>query len=105
MDQVLQNYLLQYLLGFAAVIMIFPAFRFIGKTITIFSVLSYFLLPVVSYSQSILIQHCFNMPEISLTAAAVNFIVYIYPLLLLFAVLYISSALVPDKNTRKEVLP
>lgn len=105
-DVLMNNgYLLQYLLGFAAVIMIFPAFRFIGKTITIFSVLSYFLLPVVSYSQSILIQHCFNMPEISLTAAAVNFIVYIYPLLLLFAVLYISSALVPDKNTRKEVLP
>lgn len=105
-DVLMNNgYLLQYLLGFAAVMMIFPAFRFIGKTITIFSVLSYFLLPVVSYSQSILIQHCFNMPEINLTAAAVNFIVYIYPLLLLFAVLYISSALVPDKNTRKEVLP
>lgn len=97
--------LLQYLLGFAAVMMIFPAFRSIGKTITIFSVLSYFLLPVVSYSQSILIQQCFNMTEITLTAAAVNFIVYIYPLLLLLAVLYISSALVPDKNTRKEVLP
>ena len=45
------------------------------------------------------------MPDISLTASAVHFIVYIYPLLLLFAVLYISSALVPDKNTRKEVLP
>lgn len=105
-DVLMNNgYLLQYLLGFAAVMMIFPAFRFIGKTITIFSVLSYFLLPVVTYSQSMLIQHCFNMPEINLTAAAINFIVYIYPLLLLFAVLYISSALVPDKNTRKEVLP
>lgn len=105
-DVLMNNgYLLQYLLGFAAVMMIFPAFRFIGKTITIFSVLSYFLLPVVSYSQGMLIQHCFNMPEINLTAAAINFIVYIYPLLLLFAVLYISSALVPDKNTRKEVLP
>lgn len=58
-DVLMNNgYLLQYLLGFAAVMMIFPAFRFIGKTITIFSVLSYFLLPVVSYSQSILIQHC-----------------------------------------------
>ena len=97
--------LLQYLLGFAAVMMIFPAFRFIGKTITIFSVLSYFLLPVVTFSQSMLIQQCFNITEITLTAAAVNFIVYVYPLLLLFAVLYISSALVPDKNTRKEVLP
>lgn len=105
-DVLMNNgYLLQYLLGFAAVMMIFPAFRFIGKTITIFSVLSYFLLPIVSYSQAMLIQHCFNMPEINLTAAAINFIVYIYPLLLLFAVLYISSALVPDKNTRKEVLP
>lgn len=100
-----KGYLLQYLLGFGAVMMMFPAFRFIGKTITIFSVLSYFLLPVVTYSQSMLIQQCFNMPEINLTAAAVNFVVYIYPLLLLFAVLYISSALVPDKNTRKEVLP
>lgn len=100
-----KGYLLQYSIGFGAVMMMFPAFRFIGKTITIFSVLSYFLLPVVTYSQSILIQHCFNMPEINLTAAAVNFVVYIYPLLLLFAVLYISSALVPDKNTRKEVLP
>lgn len=105
-DVLMNNgYLLQYLLGFAAVMMIFPAFRFIGKTITIFSVLSYFLLPVVTFSQSMLIQQCFNMPEINLTAAAINFIVYIYPLLLLFAVLYISSALVPDKNTRKEVLP
>lgn len=100
-----KGYLLQYSIGFGAVMMMFPAFRFIGKTITIFSVLSYFLLPVVTYSQSMLIQHCFNMPEINLTAAAVNFVVYIYPLLLLFAVLYISSALVPDKNTRKEVLP
>ncbi len=63
------------------------------------------MLPVVTYSQSMLIQHSFNMPDISLTASAVHFIVYIYPLLLLFAVLYISSALVPDKNTRKEVLP
>ena len=105
-DVLMNNgYLLQYLLGFAAVMMIFPAFRFIGKTITIFSVLSYFLLPVVTFSQSMLIQQCFNITEITLTAAAVNFIVYIYPLLLLFAVLYISSALVPDKNTRKEVLP
>jgi|GEM_PF-3042020 len=105
-DVLMNNgYLLQYLLGFAAVMMIFPAFRFIGKTITIFSVLSYFLLPVVTFSQSMLIQQCFNMTEITLTAAAVNFIVYVYPLLLLFAVLYISSALVPDKNTRKEVLP
>ena len=103
-DVLMNNgYLLQYLLGFAAVMMIFPAFRFIGKTITIFSVLSYFLLPVVTFSQSMLIQQCFNITEITLTAAAVNFIVY--PLLLLFAVLYISSALVPDKNTRKEVLP
>ena len=100
-----KGYLLQYSIGFGAVMMMFPAFRFIGKTITIFSVLSYFLLPVVTYSQSMLIKHCFNMPEINLTAAAVNFVVYIYPLLLLFAVLYISSALVPDKNTRKEVLP
>ena len=105
-DVLMNNgYLLQYLLGFAAVMMIFPAFRFIGKTITIFSVLSYFLLPVVTFSQSMLIQQCFNITEITLTAAAVNFIVYVYPLLLLFAVLYISSALVPDKNTRKEVLP
>lgn len=105
-DVLMNNgYLLQYLLGFAAVMMIFPAFRFIGKTITIFSVLSYFLLPVVTFSQSMLIQQCFNMTEITLTAAAVNFIVYVYPLILLFAVLYISSALVPDKNTRKEVLP
>lgn len=105
--EILMNngYLLQYSLGFGAVIMIFPAFRFIGKTITIFSVISYFMLPVVTYSQSMLIQHSFNMPDISLTASAVHFIVYIYPLLLLFAVLYISSALVPDKNTRKEVLP
>lgn len=100
-----KGYLLQYLIGFGAVMMMFPAFRFIGKTITIFSVLSYFLLPVVTYSQSMLIQQCFNMSEINLTAAAVNFVVYIYPLLLLFAVLYISSALVPDKNTREEVLP
>lgn len=105
-DVLMNNgYLLQYLLGFAAVMMIFPAFRFIGKTITIFSVLSYFLLPVVTFSQSMLIQQCFNITEITLTAAAVNFIVYVYPLILLFAVLYISSALVPDKNTRKEVLP
>ena len=105
-DVLMNNgYLLQYLLGFAAVMMIFPAFRFIGKTITIFSVLSYFLLPVVTFSQSMLIQQCFNMTEITLTASAVNFIVYVYPLILLFAVLYISSALVPDKNTRKEVLP
>ncbi len=105
-DVLMNNgYLLQYLLGFAAVMMIFPAFRFIGKTITIFSVLSYFLLPVVTFSQSMLIQQCFNMTEITLTTAAVNFIVYVYPLILLFAVLYISSALVPDKNTRKEVLP
>ena len=105
-DVLMNNgYLLQYLLGFAAVMMIFPAFRFIGKTITIFSVLSYFLLPVVTFSQSMLIQQCFNMTEITLTASAINFIVYVYPLILLFAVLYISSALVPDKNTRKEVLP
>ena len=105
-DVLMNNgYLLQYLLGFAAVMMIFPAFRFIGKTITIFSVLSYFLLPVVTFSQSMLIQQCFNITEITLTASAVNFIVYVYPLILLFAVLYISSALVPDKNTRKEVLP
>lgn len=105
-DALMNNgYLLQYLLGFGAAMMVFPAFRFLGKTITIFSVLSYFLLPVVIYSQGVLIKHCFNLSEINLTAAAVNFIVYIYPLLLLFAVLYISSALVPDKNTRKEVLP
>ncbi len=105
-DVLMNNgYLLQYLLGFGAAMMIFPAFRFLGKTITIFSVLSYFLLPVVTFSQSMLIQQCFNISEINLTAAAISFIVYIYPLLLLFAVLYISSALVPDKNTRKEVLP
>ncbi len=105
-DVLMNNgYILQYLLGFGAAMMIFPAFRFLGKTITIFSVLSYFLLPVVTYSQSMLIQQCFNISEINLTAAAISFIVYIYPLLLLFAVLYISSALVPDKNTRKEVLP
>ncbi len=100
-----QGYLLQYLLGFGAVMMIFPAFRFIGKSITIFSVLSYFLLPAVAYSQAFLIKQSFNLTEINLTAAAINFVVYIYPLLLLLAVLYISSALVPDKNTRKEVLP
>ncbi len=100
-----KGYLLQYLLGFGASILIFPAFRFIGKTITIFSILSYFMLPVVTYSQAMLIKHSFELPEISLTAAAIQFIVYIYPLLLLFTVLYISSALVPDENTRKEVLP
>lgn len=99
------GYLLQYMLGFGAIMLIFPAFRFIGKTITIFSVLSYFLLPVVTYSQGFLIEKCMVLPEINLTAAAVQFIVYIYPLLLLFAVLYISSALVPDTNKRKEVLP
>ncbi len=99
------GYLLQYMLGFGAIMLIFPAFRFIGKTITIFSVLSYFLLPVVTYSQGFLIEKCMSLPEINLTAAAVQFIVYIYPLLLLFAVLYISSALVPDTNKRKEVLP
>ncbi len=99
------GYLLQYMLGFGAIMLIFPAFRFIGKTIIIFSVLSYFLLPVVTYSQGFLIEKCMVLPEINLTAAAVQFIVYIYPLLLLFAVLYISSALVPDTNKRKEVLP
>ena len=99
------GYLLQYMLGFGAIMLIFPAFRFIGKTITIFSILSYFLLPVVTYSQGFLIEKCMVLPEINLTAAAVQFIVYIYPLLLLFAVLYISSALVPDTNKRKEVLP
>ena len=99
------GYLLQYMLGFGAIMLIFPAFRFIGKTIIIFSVLSYFLLPVVTYSQGFLIEKCMVLPEINLTAAAVQFIVYIYPLLLFFAVLYISSALVPDTNKRKEVLP
>lgn len=105
-DVLMNNgYLLQYILGFGAIILIFPAFRFIGKTITIFSVMSYFLLPVVIYSQGVLINTSLKFDDINLTAAAINFIVYIYPLLLLFAVLYISSALVPDKNTRKEVLP
>ncbi len=105
-DVLMNNgYLLQYMLGFGAIILIFPAFRFIGKTITIFSVMSYFLLPVVIYSQGVLINTSLKFDDINLTAAAINFIVYIYPLLLLFAVLYISSALVPDKNTRKEVLP
>lgn len=97
--------LLQYLLGFAASILIIPAFRFIGKTLTIFSVLSYFLLPLVSYSQSRLIVHAFTLSEINLTAAAVSFLVYVYPVILFFAVLYISSAIVPDKEKRREVLP
>ena len=97
--------LLQYLLGFAASILIIPAFRFIGKTLTIFSVLSYFLLPLVSYSQSRLIIHAFTLSEINLTAAAVSFLVYVYPIILFFAVLYISSAIVPDKEKRREVLP
>lgn len=97
--------LLQYLLGFAAAILIIPAFRFIGKTLTIFSVLSYFLLPLVSYSQSRLIVHAFSLSEINLTAAAVSFLVYVYPIILFFAVLYISSAIVPDKEKRREVLP
>lgn len=97
--------LLHYLLGFAASLLIIPAFRFIGKTLTIFSVLSYILLPLVSYSQSKLILYAFTLSEINLTAAAVMFLVYIYPIILFFAVLYISSAIVPDANTRKEVLP
>lgn len=96
---------LQYMLIFGAVLMIFPACRFIGKTFTIFSVLSYFILPVIVYLQSIMIKYSINLPEVSLTAAAVNFTVYIYPLLMLFIILFISSALVPDRNIRKEVLP
>lgn len=97
--------LLQYLLGFAAALLIIPAFRFIGKSLTIFAVLSYFLLPVAAYSQSKLIMYAFELNAVNLTAAAVTFIVYIYPVILLFAVLYISSALVPDKEKRREVLP
>ncbi len=97
--------LLQYLLGFAASILVIPAFRFIGKTLTIFAVLSYFLLPLVAYTQSKLIDYAFTLNEINLTAAAVTFLVYVYPIILFFVVLYISSALVPDKETRSEVLP
>ena len=97
--------LLQYLLGFAASMLVIPAFRFIGKTLTIFAVISYFLLPLIAYSQSRLIDYAFTLNEVNLTAAAVTFLVYVYPVILFFVVLYISSALVPDKETRREVLP
>lgn len=97
--------LLQYLLGFAASMLVIPAFRFIGKTLTIFAVISYFLLPLIAYSQSRLIDYAFTLNEVNLTAAAVTFLVYVYPVILFFVVLYISSALVPDKETRSEVLP
>ena len=52
-----------------------------------------------------LIDYAFTLNEINLTAAAVTFLVYVYPIILFFVVLYISSALVPDKETRSEVLP
>ena len=97
--------LLQYLLGFAASMLVIPAFRFIGKTLTIFLFISYFLLPLIAYSQSRLIDYAFTLNEVNLTAAAVTFLVYVYPVILFFVVLYISSALVPDKETRREVLP
>ena len=97
--------LLQYLLGFAASMLVIPAFRFIGKTLTIFAVISYFLLPLIAYSQSRLIDYAFTLNEVNLTAAAVTFLVYVYPVILFFVVFYISSALVPDKETRREVLP
>lgn len=97
--------LLQYLLGFAATILIIPAFRFIGKTLTIFALLSYFLLPPVAYLQSKLIMFSFSLDTVNLTAAAVTFLVYAYPVVMFFVVLFISSAIVPDKEKRREVLP
>ncbi len=97
--------LLQYLLGFAAAILIIPAFRFIGKTLTIFAILSYFLLPVLTYSQSKMIEYAFMLSEINLTASTVTFLVYIYPVIMFFAVLVLSATLVPDTKKRSEVLP
>ena len=97
--------LLQYLLGFAAAILIIPAFRFIGKTLTIFAILSYFLLPILTYSQSKMIEYAFMLSEINLTASTVTFLVYIYPVIMFFAVLVLSATLVPDTKKRSEVLP
>lgn len=97
--------LLQYLLGFAATILIIPAFRFIGKALTIFAILSYFLLPPVAYLQSKLIMFSFSLDTVNLTAAAVTFLVYAYPVVMFFVVLFISSAIVPNKEKRREVLP
>ncbi len=97
--------LLHYLLSFAAVLLIIPAFRNIGKLLTVFSIISYFIIPLAVYYQSKIIEYIFKLSEPSLTASSVTFLVYIYPVVLLFILLFLSSAFIPDKNKRREVLP
>ncbi len=100
-----KGYLLHYLLGLAALLLIIPVFRKIGKTLTIFSVLSYFLLPLAVSYQSKIIEYAFTLSEASLTASLVTFSVYVYPIIVLLILLFISSAFVPDEHKRSEVLP
>lgn len=99
------GWLLHYMLGFAAVLMIIPVFRTFGKTLTIFSMLTYFLIPSVVKIQSIIINYALHLENMTKTAAILNFSAGVFPYIALIIIFYISAQLIPDSNKRKEVLP
>ena len=99
------EWLLHFLISFASIMMIIPAFRRIGKTLTIFAVAAYFVLPVIVWMQCYLINMASTLASLNNSASVVYFAVYFLPVLSLLFVLYISSAIVPDENKHREVLP
>lgn len=99
------GWLLHYLLGFAAVLMIIPAFRKFGKNLTVFSILTYLLIPSIVKIQSLLVNYAVQLENMPKTVTILNFSAGIFPYLALLVIFYISSQLVPDNEKRKEVLP
>lgn len=99
------GWLLHYLLGFAAVLMIIPVFRKLGQNLTVFSILTYILIPSIVKLQSVIINYAVKLEDTVKATALLNFSAGIFPYIALIILFYISSQLVPDSKKRKEVLP
>lgn len=99
------GWLLHYLSAFAAVLMIIPAFRRIGKTLTVFSLLSYIALPFAVFAQARIIEYAFSADDLNLTAALIYFTICFLPVIFAFLNIYFSSALIPDEDKHREVIP
>lgn len=104
-DYIQNNFLLFYLIATASILMIFPAFRTLGKTLTVFSIIYYFAIPIIYYIQYIFINNIIQDINIQQIAMVSLVSAYIIPTVFSILVFIISYLLVPNSINRKGILP
>ena len=105
LDYIQNNFLLIYLISAASILMIFPVFRKLGKTLTVFSILYYFVIPSIYYIEYVFTKAMVTEISVEQIATVSLFTVYATPLLVTFITLVVSYLLVPSERKRENILP